>query len=82
MGYDDITKRLFSATFKSFDTDVVVGFNQRNMRNEVQKTYLFSLSEDTNKKDVFGGQFVSLYFRPAIINVVNEVLTQDSKRME
>jgi len=41
------------------------------MFNEVQKRLFLLLSEDSIEKDIFGGQFVSLYFQQATINVVN-----------
>ena len=41
------------------------------MFDEVHKRLFLLLSEDTNEKDIFGGQFVSLYFRQVTINAVN-----------
>jgi len=45
----------------------------KNTFDEIQKRHFLLLSEDTNEKDIFGGQFVSMYFRKATINAVNEV---------
>jgi hypothetical protein len=39
----------------------------------IQKRLFLLLSEDTKEKDIFGRQFVSLYFRQAIINTVDQV---------
>jgi len=55
-------------------TDNLVGLHQGNMLGEVQKMYSFFFYQKISKKKTyFGGQFVSLYFQQAAINVVKEV---------
>jgi len=55
-------------------TDNLAGFDQGNMLNKVQKMYsFFFYLKISTKKTFFRGQFVSLYFQHAIINVVKEV---------
>jgi len=52
------------------DASDVIYFDGKDMFDEVQKRLFLLPSEDTNEKDIFGGQFVSLYFRKATINAV------------
>jgi len=42
-------------------------------RLDSKKRPFLSLSRDIDEKDIFGGQFVSFYFRQTLINAVNEV---------
>jgi len=55
-------KGCLSTTFKIFSTDVAVGFDQRDMLNEVQKCTFSLYSRMQTKKTFLGGNLLACIF--------------------
>jgi len=60
VGFDDIIKRFVNCLWML--TRSMLFVSTKNMFDKIKKRHFLLLSEDTNEKDIFGGQFVSMYF--------------------